>query len=193
MWGSTPFALFPPTPACMSSSSPVESSQPVRRELLCPSSDTCLVQPPDVILPLITRYVNAVGRGSVFRSRRRTQVVLVLSQTCGAHRLPCFNVDPMLGPLHTGRRNQTICGCRRNADVGVAALSSYAALRQHGMLHSVCSLHIWRWVQYNGMTPRWWSAWRLLVLGLEPYCTRMVVGCNRHKRVRLSTLVDRTL
>ena len=70
--GSTPFALFPPTPEYMSSSSPVESSQPVRRELLRPSSDTCLVQPPDVILPLTTRYVNAVGRGSVFRSRRRT-------------------------------------------------------------------------------------------------------------------------
>ena len=82
--GSTPFALFPPTPECMSSSSPVESSQPVRRELLRPSSDTSLVQPPDVILPLYTtRYVNAFGQGSVFRSRRRTQVVLVLSQMRG--------------------------------------------------------------------------------------------------------------
>ena len=48
-----------------------------------PSSDTCLVQPPDVILPLTTIYVNAFGRGSVFRSRRRTQVVLVLSQMRG--------------------------------------------------------------------------------------------------------------
>ena len=60
----------------------------------------------------------------------------------GAHRLPCFYVDPTLGPLYAGRRHQTICGCRRNADVGVAALSSYAALRQHGMSHLVCSLHI---------------------------------------------------
>ena len=51
--------------------------------LLRPSSDTCLVQPPDVKLPLTTRYVNAVGRGSVFPSRRRTQVVLVLSQMRG--------------------------------------------------------------------------------------------------------------
>ena len=81
--GSTPFALFPPTPECTSSSSPVESSQAVRRELLRPSSDTCLVQRPDVLLPLTTRYVNAVRRGSVFRSRRRTQVVLVLSHTRG--------------------------------------------------------------------------------------------------------------
>ena len=81
--GNTSLALFPPTPEGTSSSSPVESPQPVRRELLRPSSDTCLVQPPDVILPLTTRYVNAVGRGSVFRSRRRTQVVLVLSQTRG--------------------------------------------------------------------------------------------------------------
>ena len=48
-----------------------------------PSSDTCLVKPPYVILPLNTRYINAVGRGSVFRSRRRTHVVLVLSQTRG--------------------------------------------------------------------------------------------------------------
>ena len=55
----------------------------MRRELLRPSSETCLVQPSDVKLPLTARYVNAVGRGSVFRSRRRTQVVLVLSQTRG--------------------------------------------------------------------------------------------------------------
>ena len=81
--GITSFALFPPTPECTSSSSPVGSSQPVRRELLRLSGDMCLVQPPDAILSLTTRYVNAVGRGSVFRSRRRTQVVLVLSQTHG--------------------------------------------------------------------------------------------------------------
>ena len=37
------------------------------------------------------------------------------------------------------------------------------------------------------------SASGLLVLCLEPYCTRMLSGCNKQKRVRLSTLVDRTL
>ena len=79
--GSTPFALFPPMPECMSSSSPVESYQPMRRKLLLQSSDTCLVKPSDVILPLTTRYVNEIGRGKVFRSRPRTQVVLVLSHT----------------------------------------------------------------------------------------------------------------
>ena len=83
--GSTPFALFPPTPECMSSSSPVESSQPVRRKLLLQSSDTWLVKPSDVILPLTTRYVNEIGRGKVFRSRPRTQVVLVLSHTRSRH------------------------------------------------------------------------------------------------------------
>ena len=140
--GSTPFALFPPTPECMSSSSPVESSQPVRRELLCPSSDTCLVQPPDVILPLTTRYVNAVGRGSVFRSRRRTQVVLVLSQTCGgtsAALLLRRSDDRAVVYRPTKPDHLRL---QKNADVGVAALSSYAALRQHGMSHSVCYLHI---------------------------------------------------
>ena len=81
--GSTPFALFPPTPEGMSSSSPVESSQPVCRKLLLQSSDTCLVKPSDVILPLTTRYVNEFGRGNVFRSCPRTQVVLVLSHTRG--------------------------------------------------------------------------------------------------------------
>ena len=88
--GSTSLALFPLTPECTSSSSPVESSQPVGRELLRPSSDTCLVQPPDVILSLTTRYVNAVGRGSVFRSRRRTRLFLFFHKRAGAHRLPCF-------------------------------------------------------------------------------------------------------
>ena len=108
-------------------------------------------------------------------------------------------VNPTLDLLWTRRRNQTICGFRRNSDVGDAALSCYAALRQHGISESLRSLPIWRWVtvpvQYNGMTTRSvvMSAWGLLEFSLEPYCTSMLSGCNRHKRVRLSTLVDRTL
>ena len=45
-------------------------------------------------------------------------------------------VNQTLDLFCTGQRNQTICGFRRNADVGVAALSCYAALRQHGMSQS---------------------------------------------------------
>ena len=86
--GSTSLALIPPTPECSSSSSPVEGSQPVRRELLRPSSDAWLVPPPDVVLFLTTRYVNEVGRVVVYPGRRRSLVVLVLSQRVGAHRLP---------------------------------------------------------------------------------------------------------
>ena len=69
-------------------------------------------------------------------------------------------VNQTLDFLCTGRRNQTICGFRGNADVGVAALSCYSALRQHGMSESLRPLPIWRWVtvpvQYNGMTTLWW-------------------------------------
>ena len=65
-YGSTSLALIPPTPECSSSSSPAESSQPVRRELLRPSSDAWIVPPPDVVLFLTTRYVNEVRRGVVF-------------------------------------------------------------------------------------------------------------------------------
>ena len=100
--GSTSLALIPPTPECTSSSSPVESSQPVRRELLRPSSDAWLVPPPDVILFLTTRYVNEVGRGVVFRGRRRTLVVLVLSQTCGD--TTAALIPPMLVDFGTGGR-----------------------------------------------------------------------------------------
>ena len=50
----------------------------MRPELLCLSCDMCLVQPPDAILSLTMRYVNAVGRGSVFQSRRRTLVVVLV-------------------------------------------------------------------------------------------------------------------
>ena len=118
--GSTSLALFPPTPECTSSSSPVESSQPVRRELLRPSSDAWLVQPPDVILFLTTRNVNAVGRGVVFRGRRRTQVVLVLSQTqCvykSAEGFVLSYVDPTVMPtkpdhlrLQKKRRRRSCC------------------------------------------------------------------------------------
>ena len=89
---------------------------------------------------------------------------------------------------------------RGNADIGVAALSCYSALRQHRMSESLCSFPMWRWVsvpaQYNGMIALSrcdHGVRRRLVLCLEPYCTRMLSGCNRHKRVRLSTLVDRTL
>ena len=42
--------------------------------------------------------------------------------------------------LSTSRQNQIISGFRGNADVGVAALSCYAARRQHGMLGPLRSL-----------------------------------------------------
>ena len=64
--GSTSLVLIPPMPEYSSSASPVGSSQPVRRELLRPSSDACIVPPPDVVLFLTTRYVNEVRRGVLF-------------------------------------------------------------------------------------------------------------------------------
>ena len=51
-------------------------------------------------------------------------------------------------------------------------------------------------VHYSGMTTLLrcdHGTCRWLVLGLEPYCTRMFPGRYRHGCVRLSTLVDRTL
>ena len=36
------------------------------------------------------------------------------------------------------------------------------------------------------------SAWGLLVFSLEPYCTRMLSGCNRQKRVRAYSHQRRT-
>ena len=71
----------------------------------------------------------------------------------------------------TGRRNQTICGFRRNADVGVAALSCYAALRQHWDVRVItlfphvkmgyCSSPIQR-DDYTVVI----SSWRLLAAGV---------------------------
>ena len=63
--GSTSLALFPPTPECLSCSSPVESSQPEHRDSLRLSSKAWLVLPPDVTLFLTTSNVNKVGRGVV--------------------------------------------------------------------------------------------------------------------------------
>ena len=72
----------------------------MHRELLRPSSDAWLVPPPDVILFLTTRYINAVGRGVVFR--RRTLVVLVLSQTRGG--TSAALIPPMMVDFGTGGR-----------------------------------------------------------------------------------------
>ena len=44
--------------------------------------------------------------------------------------------------VRTGRRNQTIYGFRGKADVGIAALSCYSALRQHRMSESLYSSHM---------------------------------------------------
>ena len=107
--GSTSFALLPPTPEYTSSSSPVKSSQPIHRELLRMSCDMCLVQPPDGILSLTTRYVNAVGRGSVFRSRRTTLVVLVLGRREEAHRLHYFLQRRSVCRLHLRLKALSLC------------------------------------------------------------------------------------
>ena len=110
--GSTSLALISPMPECSSSSSPVESSQPARRELLRTSSGAWLMPPPDVILFRTTRYVNEVGRDVVFRGRRRTLVVLVLSQTRGgtsAALIPLTLVDSGTGcrRLRVSDRNRS--------------------------------------------------------------------------------------
>ena len=81
--GSTSLALIPPTPECLSSSSPVGSS----RVLLCPSSDACIVPSPNDVLFLTMSYVNEVRRGVVLPGQM-TLVVLVLSQRAEIHRLP---------------------------------------------------------------------------------------------------------
>ena len=179
--GSTPFALFPPMPECMSSSSPVESFQPMCRKLLRPSSDTCLVQPSGVILPLTMRYVNPVGRGNVFRSRPRTQVVLVLSHTRGGTSAALFlrrsdapaveyrPTKPDLLRLQRKRRRRScclvfLCSSASTWDVAFGMLSPH-------MTMGYCSSTIQR-DDASMMT----SASRLLVLGLEPYWTRLAVG-----------------
>ena len=60
------FTLTPPTLESMSSSSPVDRSQPLHRESLRPSGDAWIVPQPDVSLFLTTRYINGVSRCVVF-------------------------------------------------------------------------------------------------------------------------------
>ena len=63
--GSTSLALFPPTSECSSCSTLVESSQPERRDSLCPTNKALLVLPPAVTLFLTTSSVNKFERGIV--------------------------------------------------------------------------------------------------------------------------------
>ena len=74
-----------------------------------------------------------------------------------------------------------LCSSPSTRDVGVVTFSP-------NMKMGYCSSPIQR-DEYSVVI----SSWRLLVFCLEPYRTRMLSGCNRHKHVRLSTLVDRTL
>ena len=90
--GSTPPALFPPTSECSSCSSLVESSQPARRDSLCPTSEALLVLPPAVTLFLTRSSVNEVECGIVSSGSSE-------DPCCSCSFLMCEGTSPALIPL----------------------------------------------------------------------------------------------
>ena len=68
--------------------------------------------PSDAILFGTTRYVNDVGRDVVFRGRRRTLVVLVLSQTRGGTSVAL--IPPTLVDSGTGGRRLCVSDGNRS-------------------------------------------------------------------------------
>ena len=64
--GNTSLALFPPTPEGTSSSSSLDSSQPLHRESLRRSGDAGISPPPYVAASLTRSYISGVNRCVVF-------------------------------------------------------------------------------------------------------------------------------
>ena len=112
-------------------------------------------EPLDVILPLSTRDVNEIGRGKVFRSRPRTQVVLSHTRG-GTSAAPVLRRSDARAVVH-GPTNPDLLRLqrkRRRRSCCLVFLCSSASTRDvaFGMISPHMTMVIVP-VQYNGMTP----------------------------------------